>query len=90
MERETRHEMIFPRRESGEADASHADESGFLRNDLDGTKTTQDVDESQREVDDRWIGASKESAERETSTRMPQIPRDETRTTLWTGPQRAL
>jgi hypothetical protein len=88
MERETRNEMILARREPGEADASHADESGFLRNDLDVAETTQDVDESQGEVNDRWIGASKEGLEREASTRMPQIPCDETRTTLWAGPHR--
>jgi hypothetical protein len=39
-------------------------------------------------VDDRWIGASKEGLEREASTRMPQIPCDETRTTPWAGPHR--
>jgi hypothetical protein len=41
-------------------------------------------------VNDRWIGASKEGLEREVSTRMPQIPCDETRTTLWAGPHRML
>jgi hypothetical protein len=68
MERETRNEMIPARREPGEADPSNADESRFLRNDLDVAESTQDVDESQGEVDDRWIGASKEGLEREAST----------------------
>jgi hypothetical protein len=90
MERETRNEMILARREPCEADASNADESRFLRNDLDVAESTQEVDESQGEVDDRWIGASKEGLEREASTRMPQIPRDETRTTPWAGPHRVL
>jgi hypothetical protein len=90
MERETRNEMILARREPREADASNADESRFLRNDLDVAESTQDVDESQGEVDDRWIGASKKGLEREASTRMPQIPCDETRTTPWAGPHRVL
>jgi hypothetical protein len=63
--------MILARREPGEADASHADESGLLRNDLDVAETTQDVDESRGKADNRWIGASKEGLEREASTRMP-------------------
>jgi hypothetical protein len=52
MERETRNEVILARRESGEADACHADEARLLRNDLDVAEGTQDVDESPREFDD--------------------------------------
>jgi len=90
MECETRNEVILPGREPGEADACHADQARFLRNDLDVAKGTQHVDESPGEVDDRWIGASKEGLEREASTRMPQILRNEARTTLWADPDRLL
>jgi hypothetical protein len=83
MERETRNEVILPRREPGEADACSADEARFLRNDLNVAEGTQDVDESPGEVHDRWIGASKEGLEREASTRMPQILRYEAGTTPW-------
>jgi hypothetical protein len=90
MERETRNEVILPRREPGEADACDADEARFLRNDLNVAEGTQDVDESPGEVHDRWIGASKEGLERKASTRMPQILRDEARTTPWADPHRGL
>ena len=86
VERETRNEVILPRREPGEADACNADEARFLRNDLNVAEGTQDVDESPGEVHDRWIGASKEGLERKASTRMPQILRDEARTTPWADP----
>jgi hypothetical protein len=52
MERETRNEMILAGREPREANASNTDEPRFLRNDLDVAESTQDVDESQGEVDD--------------------------------------
>jgi hypothetical protein len=89
-ERETRNEMILAGREPREANASNTDEPRFLRNDLDVAESTQDVDESQGEVDDRCIGTGKEGLECEASTRMPQIPCDETRTAPWTDPHRVL
>src|SRR5262245_59119294 len=90
MERETRDEMLLARREPGEADARNADESRLLRNDLNVAETAQEVDESPREMEDGSIGASEEGLEREASTGMPQVPCDETRTTLRAGPHRVL
>jgi hypothetical protein len=90
MERETRNEMILARREPGEADASNADQSRFLRNDLDVAEVPQDADELHRERDDRWIGASEEGLERVLSARMPQVPGNEARTTLRADPQLVL
>jgi len=88
MERKTRNEVILAGRESGEADASNANEPRFLWNDLHVAERTQHVDESPGKLDDRWIRASKESLECEPSTRMRQILRDEARTALWADPQR--
>lgn len=71
MKREARDEVILARREPGEADASHADEPRFLRDDLNVAERTQHLDESPGEADDRRIGAGQESVEREASARMP-------------------
>src|SRR5262245_49769929 len=88
MKRESHDEMILARREPGEADAGHADQSRFLGNDLDVAEGAKDVDESPGELNDRWLGARKEGLEREASTRMPQILRDEARSTRWADPHR--
>lgn len=88
MERETRHEMILARREPRETDAGDADEPRFLRKDLDIAERAQDVDELPGEPEDRRIGAGKQGVERETPTRMPEIPGDEARTTLRADPHR--
>src|SRR5262245_65814880 len=90
MERKGRNEVIFARREPRKADACNANEARFLRNDLDIAEVAQGVDEPPGEVDDRWIGASKERLEREAPTRMPQVLRDETRTAPWADPHRLL
>jgi hypothetical protein len=47
--------MILARREPREADPGNADESRFLRDDLDVAERAQEVDEPQGERDDRWI-----------------------------------
>jgi hypothetical protein len=88
MKRKTRNEVISAWREPGEADTSNADEARFLRKDLDVAESTQDVDKSPGKIDDRWIGASKESLEREASTRMPQVLRDQARPARWADPHR--
>ena len=67
MERESRHEVILARRETGEADACNADEACFLRNDLDVAEGPQDVNKSSCKLDDRRIGAGEEGLEREPS-----------------------
>jgi hypothetical protein len=90
MERETGDEVILARREPGKADPGDADEACFLRNDLNVAERAQDVDKLPGDADDRWIRASEESFEREVSTRMPQILRDEARTTVWADPHRLL
>jgi hypothetical protein len=90
MQRETRDEVILARRQSSKADTCHADEARFLRNDLDIAQGTQDVEVFPGEPDDRWIGASKEGLEREVSTRMPQILRNQAGTTLRADPHRLL